>query len=108
MGQALTIPMQQAIVSYAAASRAKPGSREAKAHSAAQNFESTFLQNMLESMSSGLGADGPLGSGNAGGGAWRGFLLEEMSKGMAKSPKGGLGIAPQVYREMLNLQERRG
>jgi peptidoglycan hydrolase FlgJ len=108
MRQALTIPMQQALVSYGAAAKAKPGSREAKAHSAAQNFEATFLQNMLESMSAGLGAEGPLGSGNAGGGAWRGFLMEEMSKGIAKTPKGGLGIAPQVYREMLNLQEKRG
>jgi peptidoglycan hydrolase FlgJ len=108
MGQVLTIPMQQAIVSYGAAARAKPGTREAKAHAAAQSFEATFLQNMLENLASGLGAEGPLGSGNAGGGAWRGFLLDEMSKGIAKAPRGGLGIAPQVYREMLNLQEKRG
>jgi peptidoglycan hydrolase FlgJ len=108
MRQTLTVPMQQAIVSYGAAAKAKPGTREAKAHSAAQNFEATFLQNMLENMSAGLGAEGPLGSGNAGGGAWRGFLLEEMSKGMAKSPGGGLGIAPHVYREMISLQEKRG
>jgi peptidoglycan hydrolase FlgJ len=106
MRQVTTIPMQQAIVSYQAAARAKPGSREAKAHQASQSFEATFLNNMLENMASGLGADGPLGSGQAGGGAWRGFLLDEMSKGMSKSPGGGLGIAPHVYREMMRIQEK--
>jgi peptidoglycan hydrolase FlgJ len=106
MGMVTTIPMQQAIHSYAAAAKAKPGSREAKAHGAAQSFEATFVQNMLENMTSGLGSDGPLGSGQAGGGAWRGFLLDEMSRGISKSKAGGLGIAPQVYREMMRLQEK--
>jgi peptidoglycan hydrolase FlgJ len=106
MAQVTSIPMQQALVSYQAAARAKSGTREAKAFQAAQSFEATFLQNMLENMASGLGSEGPLGSGQAGGGAWRGFLLDEMSRGMAKTPGAGLGIAPQVYREMIRLQEK--
>ncbi|MGL4240510.1 MAG: rod-binding protein [Beijerinckiaceae bacterium] len=53
-----------------------------------------------------MSEDGPLGTGQAGGGAWRGFLLDEMSRGMAKKASGGVGIAPQVYREMLRLQEK--
>jgi peptidoglycan hydrolase FlgJ len=105
MSVANTIPARQAVSAYQAAATAKVGSRESKARSTAQGFESTFIQNMLESLVSGFGTEGPLGSGQAGGGAWRGFLMEEMSKGMSKS--GTVGIAPQVYREMMKLQEGR-
>ena len=104
MSVANTIPVKKAFDSYIAAASAKPGSREAKARTAAQGFEGTFLQNMLESMVSGLGAEGPLGTGQTGGGAWRGFLTDEMSKSMSKA--GSLGIAPQVYREMMRFQEK--
>lgn len=107
MSRADTIPARQAHTAYLQAAKAAPGSREAKSFATAQSFEATFLQNMLENMTSGLGEDGPLGSGQTGGGAWRGFLLDEMSKGMSKT--GTLGIAPQVYRQLLELQEgRRG
>jgi peptidoglycan hydrolase FlgJ len=106
MSLANTIPARQAITAYSAAAKAKPGTKEHKAHTAAQGFEAVFLQNMLESMVSGLGTDGPLGSGQAGGGAWRGFLVDEMSKGMSKQQT--LGIAPQVYREMMRIQESSG
>jgi peptidoglycan hydrolase FlgJ len=106
MSVANSIPMQQANAAYAAAARAKAGTREAKAYKTAQSFEGMFFQNMLENMTSGLGEDGPLGSGRAGGGAWRGFLLDEMSRGMAKAPSGALGIAPHVYREMMRIQEK--
>jgi len=104
MAGMLSIPARQALDAYQAAAKARPGSREAKAFSAAQGFEATFLQNMLENMTSGLGAEGPLGSGQNGGGAWRGFLLDEMSRSMSKA--GSIGIAPQVYREMLQVQEK--
>ncbi len=103
MSVANTIPARKAIDAYAAAAGARPGSREAKARTSAQGFEGVFLQNMLENMVASVGKDGPLGSGEAGGGAWRGFLMDEMSKGMIK--KGSIGIAPQVYREMMRLQE---
>jgi peptidoglycan hydrolase FlgJ len=104
MSIANTIPAKAALNAYNAAASAKPGSREAKARAAAQGFEGTFVNNMLESMVAGFGSEGPLGSGQAGGGAWRGFLTEEMSKGMTKNAT--LGIAPQVYREMMKLQEK--
>jgi peptidoglycan hydrolase FlgJ len=91
---------------FSAAAKAQPGTREAKAHKTAQGFEGVFLQNMLENMMSGLQGDGPLGGGQAGGGAWRGFLMDEMSKSMTKN--GSIGIAPQVYREMIQIQERAG
>jgi peptidoglycan hydrolase FlgJ len=103
MSVANTIPARKAIDAYAAAAYAKPGTREAKARTSAQGFEGVFLQNMLENMVANVGKEGPLGSGEAGGGAWRGFLMDEMSKSMIK--KGSIGIAPQVYREMMRLQE---
>ncbi len=59
MSVANTIPARQAFEAYAAAAKAKPGSREAKARNAAQGFEATFLQNMLENMVSSLGEEGP-------------------------------------------------
>jgi Rod binding domain-containing protein len=97
-------PVQrEAMAAYLAAGKAAPGSREARGRAAADGFESTFIQNMLESVFSGLGEEGPLGSGSAGGGAWRGFYAEELSKSMARG--GGFGIAPQVYREMFRAQE---
>jgi Rod binding domain-containing protein len=106
MNVANSIPARKAYEAYLQAAKAKPGTREQKTYAAAQNFEATFLQNILENMTSGLGEEGPLGSGKDGGGAWKGFLLEEMSKGMAKA--GSLGVAPQVYRQMLEIQEGRG
>jgi Rod binding domain-containing protein len=101
-----SIPARQALESYHASAKAKPGTPQAKARQAAQGFESVFLQNMMESMFSGLGSDGPLGSGQAGGGAWRGFLTDEMAKSMSRTSS--LGIAPQVYREMIAIQEGAG
>jgi peptidoglycan hydrolase FlgJ len=99
-----TIPARQAREAYAAAAKAPPGSREAKARASADGFEAVFMQTMLESMVSGLGSEGPLGTGQAGGGAFRGFLTDEMARSMAKTST--LGIAPQVYREMMRLQEK--
>jgi Rod binding domain-containing protein len=98
------VTTQANIRAYEAAARAPQGSLAQKARATAQGFESTFLQNMLESMMAGLGEEGPLGTGQSGGGAWRGFMLEEMSKGMAKS--GTLGIAPEVFSEIIRLQSR--
>jgi peptidoglycan hydrolase FlgJ len=81
---------------------AKAGTREAKARAAAQDFESVFLQTMIGEMVAGLGKDGPLGEGEAGG-AWRGLLVENYSKTISAS--GGVGIADSLYPDILALQE---
>jgi Rod binding domain-containing protein len=104
MSTVSSIPLRNAFAAYKAAAQAKAGSLEAKAFKTAQSFEGMLYQNMMESMTAGLGQEGPLGSGQAGGGAWRGFLMDEMANGASKSPAGGLGIAPHVYREMMRLQ----
>jgi peptidoglycan hydrolase FlgJ len=101
MAQADSIAARQALAAYQAAGQAKPGTREAKARAAADGFESTFAQNLVETLFSGLGEEGPLGGQSAQ--LWRGFYAEELSKGMTKG--GRLGIAPQIYREMFRHQE---
>jgi Rod binding domain-containing protein len=73
-----------------------------QARSAAQDFEAVFLNTMLQQMFSGVG-EGPFNGGYAGG-VWRSFLTDEYSKAFAK--KGGIGIADQVYRSLMEIQER--
>ena len=81
---------------------AKSGTGAAKARASAQDFESVFLQAMISEMMSGLGKDGPLGEGEAGG-AWRGLLVDQYASTVSKA--GGIGIADTVYRDILALQE---
>jgi Rod binding domain-containing protein len=81
---------------------AKPGTGPAKARAAAKDFEAVFLQAMIGEMMSGLGKEGPLGEGEAGG-AWRGLLVDQYASSISKA--GGIGIADTVYRDILALQE---
>lgn len=84
---------------------AAPGTIEAKARKSAEDFEGVFLQTMVQEMLSGLGKDGPLGQGEAGG-AWRSLLVQEYATTMAHS--GGVGVADSVYRDILALQKAKG
>ena len=74
-----------------------------KAWETAQGLEANFFQTMLGSMFEGLDGEGPMGSGGTGQDAWRGMLLENYGKSV--SAKGGVGLTPQIYREMLRHQE---
>ena len=76
---------------------------EAKAHKTAQDFESMFLQHTLERLFASEGTEGPLGDNGMGGEVYRSMLVKEYAGNIAKS--GGVGIADQVYREILKLQE---
>jgi peptidoglycan hydrolase FlgJ len=82
---------------------ASPGTRQAKARAAAVDFESVFLQSMIGEMMSGLGKEGPLGEGEAGG-AWRSMLVQQYAGAISKS--GGIGLSDSVYRDILALQEK--
>jgi Rod binding domain-containing protein len=84
---------------------AAPGSKQAKARAQAEDFESVFLQTMVQEMFAGLGKEGPLGQGEAGG-AWRSLLVQQYAGGIAKA--GGVGVADNVYRDILALQEHAG
>lgn len=84
------------------ATPAQPGSAQAKAKAAAQEFEAVFLSTMFNQMFEGLKGDGPFG-GAGGAGVWRSFLSDEYARSFAKS--GGVGIADQVYSTLLRQQE---
>lgn len=69
---------------------------------AAVEFEAVFLNNMLQSMFTGLEDGGTWGSGE-GAEAWQGLLIDEYAKSIAAN--GGIGLADSVERELLALQE---
>lgn len=69
---------------------------------AAQDFEGFFLSQMLQPMFKGLEAD-PLFGGGQGEQAWKSMLIDEYAKEIAAS--GGVGIADQVMKAMLQAQE---
>jgi len=68
----------------------------------AQEFESVFLGSMFGEITKQLSGDGPLGGQGAGGDAWRSLLTDELGKSVAQS--GGVGVASQVYSELIRLQ----
>ena len=76
---------------------------EAKARKTAQDFEAMFLEQTLERMFASVGPEGPLGDNGTGGAVYRSMLVKEYAGSIARS--GGVGIADQVYREILKLQE---
>ena len=51
-----------------------------------------------------MDGEGPFG-GDKSIGVWRSFLTDEYSKSFAR--KGGVGIAPEVYRTLMAQQESR-
>ncbi len=72
----------------------------------AQEFEAVFLGSMFGEITKQLSGDGPLGGQGAGGDAWRSMLTDELGKSVAQS--GGVGVAPQVYSELIRLQTNQG
>ncbi len=78
--------------------------REA-ARKAAQDFEGVFVAQMMEPMFQGLRTDGLFGGGN-GEMIFRSLMIQEVGKEVAAS--GGIGIADNVYREMLRMQGLEG
>jgi len=69
----------------------------------AQNFEASFLAQMLKPMFEGLSTDGPFGGGEAEG-TWRSFMIDAMAKQTVKA--GGIGLADTVVAEMVRMQAR--
>jgi Rod binding domain-containing protein len=69
---------------------------------AAKEFEASFLTAMLEQMWTGIEAEAPFGGGHAEK-VYRSMVVGEYAKSI--SAAGGIGIADQVYREILSAQE---
>ena len=74
-----------------------------KARKTAQDFETMFLEQTLERLLASDETEGPLGGNGTGGGVYRSMLAKEYAGSIAKS--GGVGIADQVYSEILKIQE---
>ncbi len=72
-----------------------------KAKAAAQDFEAMFLNTMFQEMQTGIDGDGPFG-GSGALKVWRSFLTNQYATTFAKA--GGIGIANQVYQELLRQQ----
>jgi Rod binding domain-containing protein len=75
-------------------------SREA-ARQVAEEFETMFVAQMLAPMFESLETDGITGGGSAEK-AFRPMLVDEYAKEMSK--QGGIGLADQVYTEILRMQ----
>jgi Rod binding domain-containing protein len=100
----------QAIEAQLAAARGGAGSlgsnlteeQKLKAREAAEEFEAIFIAQMLNPMFETVETDSLMGGGPAEG-VYRSMMVEEASRSIAK--KGGIGIADNVYRELLKMQE---
>jgi flagellar protein FlgJ len=75
-----------------------------KADASAQDFEAVFLNSMFQQMYAGIKGQGPFG-GTQGVGVWRSFLTDQYAKSIAKA--GGIGLAKDVYRTLLQHQAAR-
>ncbi len=69
----------------------------------AQEFEAVFLAQMFNHMFDGIKTDGPFGGGK-GEEMFRGLLTQEYGKEMARN--GGIGLADDVARRMIELQSQ--
>ena len=69
---------------------------------AAKEFEAVFIAQMFEQMWAGVKTDGPAGGGT-GEGIFRSLMIQDIGRQM--SAQGGIGLADQVKREMLAMQE---
>jgi peptidoglycan hydrolase FlgJ len=74
---------------------------KSKAKAAAQDFEAMFLNTMFQQMFTGIDGDGPFG-GSGALKVWRSLLTDQYARSFAKA--GGVGIAADVYRELLQRQ----
>lgn len=82
---------------------AAPPARTAKMRETAEQFEASFISQMLKPMFEGVKTDGPFGGGDAEE-TWRSFMIEAMAKQTVKA--GGIGLADQVVAQMLKMQEQ--
>lgn len=78
------------------------GDTQARMKAAAQDYEAVFVSTMLSQMFAGVKTEAPFGGGSAEE-TWRGLLIDEYGKEIAKS--GGIGLSDHIYRELLRAQE---
>lgn len=76
--------------------------KAARADKAAQDFEAVYISEMLKPMLETVEVDENFGGGK-GEEVFRGLLIQELGKSVAK--QGGFGLAEQVRAELLKTQE---
>lgn len=86
-----------------AAPTATQAANTARIRKTAEDFETSFLSQMLKPMFDGLSTDGEFNGGQAEG-TWRSFMIDAMAKQAVKA--GGIGLTGTVMTEMLKMQER--
>lgn len=74
-----------------------------KIEAAAQDFEATYLAEMMKPMFAEVNKSDPLFGGGKGEEVFNGMLVQEYAKIMAQ--RGGIGIAEHVKAELLKIQE---
>lgn len=84
------------------ASASDKSSAQEKARKVAEEFEASFLTTYINQMFSGLSTEGIFGGGY-GEKVYRDMMNEQYAK--ATAANGGIGVADQVYREILSMQE---
>ena len=99
-----TLPIDPAATLRAASGPAEPRAVRDSAHAreVAEDFESFFITMFLETMWAGIPTDGLMGGGHAEG-VYRSLLNQEY--GSAIAAQGGIGLADNIHREILKLQE---
>lgn len=75
---------------------------KSKVKKTADDFETMFLEQMVDRMMTSSETEGPLGENGTGGDVWRSMLGKEYAKQIQKS--GGVGISSQVMNAMLKMQ----
>lgn len=96
------VPARPPAVNSAAGSAADTEGRNPRIWAVAQDFEAQFTSTLFQSMFEGLDDDNPF-SGGPGETMFRSLLVDQYSQQTVKT--GGIGIADNVYREMLKMQE---
>ncbi len=69
---------------------------------ASREFESLFLNEMMQHMFAGISTNGMFGGGN-GEDIYRSLMIKEYANGLAE--RGGIGLAAPLQKEILRLQE---
>ena len=79
-----------------------PSAATRNVDAAACDFEAVFLAQMLEQMWAEVPTDGPMGGGT-GERIFRSLMIQDIGRQMAT--QGGIGLADEVKREMLAMQQ---
>lgn len=92
-----------ATAKFGAANETKLPQNMDKIREAATEFEAMFMSEMMNHMFSGLEVD-PMFGGGSGEQMFRGMMIQEYGKIMARSDN-GIGLSDHIQKAMIDLQE---